>query len=210
MNRRFLLLIAMSICGFANICNAQSFLDRLSEGEHIGGTADYRMLVNIDAVKKELAIKPEQLKKLEQLFENTPSIASAKDKRVAMQKFEANLQEILDAKQWNRCVELRIQKAGSASLVREDVVAKLKLSEKQIADLRKLRKKEISAAFSAGFKLGFRPDSPSPEELKKSAEARRARQAKSLQTGLDILTKTQRDQFEKLRGELFAFPKSDE
>jgi len=213
MNRRFGLLIVPIVVGFTSICNAQfssNFLDRFRDLERFGAPTDYRKLLGIGAVRKELAITPEQFKKLEQLFENAPSIATARNKSVAMQEFEASLQEVLSPNQWNRCVELRIQNAGSASLVREDVAAKLNLSEEQLADLRKLRDQAISAAFSAGFRLGFRPDTPSPEELKKAAAEKKVRQKESLKKGIEILTKTQRDQFQLLRGKLFAFPDSDE
>jgi len=211
MNRQMVLLIVASIMGFASISNAQSsYFSRYLEGERFGVPREYRTLLYIDAVQKELAIGPEQLEELEQVLENPPSIAKASDKRVAMQEFEASLEEVLDPDQWKRCVELRIQKAGSASLIREDIVAKLSLSEKQLADLRKLREQAISDAFSAGFRLGFRPGDPSPAELKKNAAERRARQERSLKKGLDMLTQAQRDRFDQLRGEPFAFPDSDE
>lgn len=213
MNRRFGLLIVAIVVGFTSICEAQlsnKSLDRLRDLERFGVPAEYRTLLDIDAVRKELAITPEQLNTLEQLFENAPSVATETYKSVAMQKFDASLHEVLTPNQWNRCVELRIQKTGSASLVREDVAAKLKLSEEQLADLQKLRDQAISDAFSAGFNLGFRPDLPTPEELKKAAAEKKVRQEESLKKGLEILTDAQRDQFQQLRGKLFTFPDSDE
>ena len=67
--------------------------------------------------------------------------------------------------------------------------SELNISKEQLAELQKLREKAISEAFSSGFKLGFRPSAPTPEELKKSAAETKARQEKTMQQALEILTK---------------------
>ncbi|MEZ6058503.1 MAG: hypothetical protein R3C01_17515 [Planctomycetaceae bacterium] len=201
-------LLVFSECGFAQFSSALILQER--ERETYGVPGEYRNLLRIDAVRQELSIKPEQLEKLNDVLEKLPPVSESNDLQSRMKKLETSFQEVLSPSQWKRCVELRLQNAGSAALVRNDIATELKQSEAQRAELAKLREKAISDAVTAGFRLGFRSDGSSPEVLKQHAAERKLREEQSLKRGLEILTDDQRDQFQKLRGELFAFPELSE
>ena len=211
MNRLLMLLFVALVVTAASTGEAQSVRSLIDQDrERFGAPWDYRKLLEIPAVEEELAIQPKQVEKLKQVFENAPSIKKGDDRKAAMQAFESSLQEVLLPKQWKRCVELRLQQAGCAALVRDDITTQLKITEEQLAGLRKLREQAVADAFAAGFRLGFRPDEPSAEELKKNAADRKLRQENYLKKGLAILSEAQRKQFEELRGKLFEFPAEDE
>ena len=179
-----------------------------------GGFGGPLMLVNNEAVQKDLALKEDQVSKLKTLGESVREEMrgaftggfggrdQSKEERAKAQekmaesmkkvndKFQPKLDEILDASQRDRLKQISWQAAGSQAYQNSEVVAALKITKEQ---------QEKLAAVSKDFgekqrELGF-----SEEARTKRTELNETRD-KQLS---EVLTADQREQFTKLMGKKF-------
>lgn len=97
-----------------------------------------------------------------------------------MKQADEKLAKILDAKQFARLSQLKLQREGVQALQRDDVARKLKLIERQLQELR-----ELPPAFPFA-----------PADVRKQSEAE----------ALSILTADQRTQWNDMLGKPFTFP----
>ena len=189
-------------------------------GRGVGATA----LLGSKQVREHLKITEEQGKKLEEiiaahreasrgLFSRGPRDASDEERQKAREeagkKREALAKEtrgkidgVLNDDQSKRLSQIEIQQAGTAVLVRKDIVASLKLSDEQVG--------KIKAAFEArNEKMGelFRAarDGGGREGMREKMSKIRDESDKAV---LELLSKEQNEAFATMKGEEFELDRS--
>jgi Spy/CpxP family protein refolding chaperone len=199
--KRFPVLVALvAVAGLTSTAFAQRQGGRGFSG---GGALG---VLSIEEVQKELNITDEQKEKLAALrpergnnAQNLSREERAKRFEELAKKADETIKTVLDEKQQSRLEELRIQREGTSSLERAEVVAKLGLDDAQKEKLKKIQAESNSAG-------GFDFQNATQEERQKyQAEARERREKRDTEL-LAVLTADQKAAFEKMKGEKFEFP----
>lgn len=142
--------------------------------------------------------REEREKKMAELF------AKAEETRKKVsEKFQPDLDKILDAGQRDRLKQIQIQAEGSQAYQNADVVAALKISKEQQDKLDAINKEfgdKRRELFPRGGAGGGGGERPNFEEMQKKMAELNAARDKQL---AEILTADQRAAFEKLKGKTF-------
>ena len=186
-------------------------------GRMMGGGPRFSLdqLLRNDKVREELDLLDDQVDQLKKLGESMrsgrPDFSKFRemsqeerekfmaDMRKKMEKrareAEAKIKDILLPEQWDRLQEIRIQASGTGALLMKEVQQKIKLSEEQVAKIRKTMEDsqremmtKMREMFQGGNREGLR---------EKIGEMRKEIEKKVL----GDLTSDQREAFEKLKGE---------
>ena len=182
------------------------------------------MLLGMAEVQKELGLSDEQKKQVADLsrelreqmqssmgnfnFQQMQDLSpEERDKRIAeaRKKSEAvneqavaKVAKILDAKQFQRFEQLRVQREGISTLSRPEVAAKLGLSEDQQAKIRAIQESARPQA---------RGGPNQSEEDRRASFTRMQQQREKMQADiLGVLTDAQKSKWEELKGKKFTFP----
>jgi Spy/CpxP family protein refolding chaperone len=217
------ILMATASAAMAQRPQGQQRGQRPGQGGGFGGFgAGVTTLLAMPEVQKELSITDEQkgliddmLKDLQpqrgtgnrQDFQNL----SDEERRKRFEEFQKQADErakkaeetaklILEPKQFERLGQLRIQREGVSALSRDDVAAKLGLSQDQKDKIAKIR--EASRGGGAG---GFDRNASREEQQKAFAEARERREKSNAEI-LAVLTAEQKTTWEQMQGKKFEFP----
>ena len=107
---------------------------------------------------------------------------------------------VLEPKQFERLIQLRLQREGTAALQRSDVSEKLGLTQDQKDKIRKIRDEARGNRGTPGNR------NASPEDRQKAAAEARDRREKANAAILGVLTAKQKETWEQLQGKKFDFP----
>ncbi|HWP31907.1 MAG TPA: hypothetical protein VNK96_09340 [Fimbriimonadales bacterium] len=174
----------------------------------MGRRGGYFGLLRRDDVRKELKLTQEQIAKIEALSEQFRGQPGQRDPQGArdpnamrerLQKMEAAIKEILNAEQFKRLQELRLQLEGPSAIARPEVQEKLGLSEaqkKQIEEILNKSQEEMRALFQQGGGAGGRQE---------AMEAIRKIREETDKKILAVLTEEQRKKWETMLGKPFKF-----
>jgi Spy/CpxP family protein refolding chaperone len=184
-----------------------------------GGVVGPLMLINIEAVQKDLGLKEDQISKLKTIGEQSrEEMRSAftggfggrdqsdEERAKAREKMAESIKkvnEILDASQRDRLKQIGWQFAGPQAYQNAEVVEALKISKEQQDKLAAVaqefldKQRDLAPRGGQGGGGGERPNFE--EMRKKRTELNEARD-KALS---EVLTADQRDQFAKLMGKKF-------
>lgn len=173
-------------------------------------------LLMIPDVQKELGITEQQMQQIQQLMmqqreqmqvlmqqmrDATPEQRQQLMQQ-AMQKWDEGIGKILQPAQKTRLRELQLQAEGASALMRPDVAKELNLSEEQkkkISDIaQQYRQKQVQL-----FQQGRGPD-VDRQALFQQMQQLRQQMDKEL---LAVLTTQQMDQWKKMQGKPFQFPR---
>ncbi len=192
-------------------------------GFQIPAAAQNIMLLNSEAVQKELALKTEQTKQISDLAsqmqsdameifsglqdltpeERTKELPNLMKMMTEKGKdLQKKVDNILDAKQQARIRELSLQRRGVQALDDDEVVTSLKLSDEQKKTLGDLRD-EVGKASQAMIQGVLGGGGGDQGEIRQKL---RAMQKEFGEKALAVLTTEQREQFEKMKGTKFEFP----
>ena len=161
------------------------------------------MLLMNPAVQKELKLTDDQIAKVRDLMprrprggeQGGPEGQNAPRQRPNPQEMDKKIQDILDAGQYRRLSEIRLQMQGPFALMRPEIAEKLGLSDDQKGALRDLFQQERQNP----------PPNPGsePSDFHKTMQERRAKLEKG---ALAILTDSQRDKWHEMTGTPFKMP----
>jgi hypothetical protein len=117
-------------------------------------------------------------------------------------KAEDTAKLILEPKQFERLSQLRIQREGVAAIPRDDVAAKLGLTQEQKDTIAKIREASRGERGGGG---GFNPNASQEERQKAFTEARERRDKANADI-VAVLTAEQKTTWEAMQGKKFEFP----
>jgi Spy/CpxP family protein refolding chaperone len=194
-----------------------------------GGPAQVGMLLEMPEVQKELALSDEQKTKIQSIRDeqedqmragfdsfNPQELDDLSDEQreerfaamrkrgeEAAQKANDKIKETLDAKQFARLEQLRLQREGARALLRPEVSEKLALSDAQRKDL----EEKLPQGGPGGFgPPGFGPPGGGPGGPGGRGFGPPGGPQGNNDAALAVLTDAQRTQFAELKGLEFKFP----
>lgn len=160
-----------------------------------GGGGDGLMLLNMEAIQKELEIVDDQKARIRAAAEEIREEVAKQMVALAKKKLE----EILTAEQIDRLKQIQLQMAGSRALADPEVQSKLGLTDEQKERLVKLREtydEQRRAMFSG----------PRDEEQDRRAQFEKMRN-EQIEAAMQVLTAEQKEKFEQMKGRKFEMPR---
>lgn len=167
-------------------------------GGRSGGGDMSLMLLNVEAIQKELELVDDQKSKIRTATEEVRE-EMAKQMAALLQK---KLQDILLPHQIERLQQIQIQLRGNSALNDPEVQEKLGLSSDQKAQLAKLREnydEQRRAMFTAAREGGR----DGGEDRRAQYERLRTEMTQSIE---QVLTAQQKEKFEQMKGPKFEMP----
>lgn len=200
---------------------------RPGQGGGFGGGAGVTGLLAMPEVQKELNVTADQKGLIEDLIKDLGAGAGGGGNRQDFQnlsqeerqkrieelrkqgeerakKAEDLVKTILDAKQFDRLGQLRLQREGGSALTRDDVAATLNLTSEQKDKIAKIRESARPERGQGGGGGNLR--NASPEERQKAAAEARERRDKTNAEYLAVLNGDQKAKWESMLGKKFDFP----
>lgn len=119
------------------------------------------------------------------------------------EKAEESIKMVLDEKQVPRLEQLKLQREGTAALLRDDVATKLGLSAEQRTKLDGIQKSgqiDFRSAFQSG---------QSRDELQKVFADMREKRTKANADMLAVMTADQKTKWDQMQGKKFEFPQME-
>jgi Spy/CpxP family protein refolding chaperone len=202
--------------------SAQAQLGR-GGGMRIPPTVTNIMMMRSEPVQKELALSPEQTKSITEiatqmqaeameimsgLQDLTPEERQAEMANVMSmvsdraKELQKKVDEILDDKQTDRVKQLSLQQRGVDALGDEEVIGALKLTPEQLAELVKIR--DDAQAKTQEIVQEALGQGGDREKIREKLQAFRKEVGDK---AFAVLTAEQKDQFEKMKGAKFDFPR---
>ncbi len=192
-------------------------------GMHIPPTVTNIMMMRSEPVQKELALSDEQTKAITEiatqmqseameimsgLQDLTPEERQAEMANVMQmvtdraKELQKKVDEILDDKQTARVKELSIQQRGVDALGDEEVITALKITPEQLGQLVKIR--DDAQAKTQEIVQEALGQGGDREKIREKIQAFRKEVGDK---AFAVLTAEQKDQFEKMKGAKFDFPR---
>jgi Spy/CpxP family protein refolding chaperone len=187
----FRALVAMGVLAIVSSAMAQGGGKGGGKGNRGGGMmgrgGNPLMLLNVEAVQKELKITDDQKSSLTKLQSEQPSFQdmrnmSQEEQQAATEKVQKEVAGILNADQNKRLEEIRLQMMGARALTRPEVAEKLGLTDEQ--------KQKIADAFPQRGGGGKGAGGGGGRAAMEEANAK----------ALEVLTAEQKQKFEDMQG----------